>query len=349
MLFFIVLGAFCSSGAISGFAGSSSRELKHVERSFTIDASLATFGTGDYAGTNFPSLIAPSETEIRNAAHLLTGEYGANRIYLVYRKEIPIADAERVFGTWRQSAPAEVEVVPTLVLRASDRQQSELFSAAEIQSLTRFFKGEINRTRLGIINWKGEPDEGASLKVLATEFKSGLCLVGLLPDGKLSSPFSGAVADIRSALCKGKSNDDWQQTGFGLDALRRAIRGRNEQSLPVAWSLVIAACDYSASGSGAEPGFDDLERKMPLASGRDTAAAREILQLAPPESFSGFNTDLHALQVSSQPLTHDGSGYSFYEMLKRGQFYVGYYARPFHEVVKIYTTLRAGHQPDVAR
>ena len=70
------------------------------------------------------------------------------------------------------------------------------------------------------------------------------------------------------------------------------------------------------------------------------------MQRAKPVCFSGFNCDLHELQASSQALTHDGSGYSFYEMLKRGQTYVGYYARPFHEIVKIYGALRAGTVPD---
>src|SRR3954470_23229954 len=277
MLFFIALGAFCSFGAIPGHADATSRELKHLERSFTVDASLAAFAAGDSARTNFPYLVAPSETEIRNAAHLLTGEYGASRIYLVYRKEIPIGDAERVFETWRQTLPAHVEVVPALVLRASDRQQTELFSGAEIQSLTRFFKSQINPTRLGIVNGAGEPEEGVSFKLLATECKSGICLVGLPPGVKLGEPFHSAVADTSNALCKGKSNDDWQQAGFGLDALRRSIRTRNEQTVPVAWSLLIAACDYSATGSAAEPGLNDFERKMPLPSGRNIAAAREVL------------------------------------------------------------------------
>ena len=51
------------------------------------------------------------------------------------------------------------------------------------------------------------------------------------------------------------------------------------------------------------------------------------------------------LQGRSRAVSHDGSGYAFYEMLKRGHIYVGYYARPFHEVVKVYETLRSGQLP----
>ena len=344
--FFITLVAFCSLGPINGFTGSVSRDLKQVERSFSVDACLTTLGRQGHSATNLPSAFMPTETEIQRAAHLLTGDYAANRLYLIYRKDMAIVDAERVFETWRRSCPPEVDVVPALMLHPWNSQQDELFSSAEMKLLTRFFKGGINPTRLAVIGLKGESDEGASFKLLASEFKSGLLCIGLQPAAKVGAPFSGAVLELKNALCPGKSNEDWQQSGSGLATLRKYAVGRNEQSLPVTWNLLVTAGDYNGSGSAAD---DDPERNMPLPSWRNTLAAREILDVAQPSSFSGFNTDLHSLQVSSQTLTHDGSGYSFYEMLKRGQIYVGFYARPFHEIVKVYTSIRTGHAPEVPR
>ena len=94
------------------------------------------------------------------------------------------------------------------------------------------------------------------------------------------------------------------------------------------------------------PATANVEKNAPLPSGRDSIGVRDVLRQSQGRSCSGFSCDLHRLQTSSQTLTHDGSGYSFYEMLKRGQVYVGYYARPFYEVVKVYDSLRAGNLPE---
>ena len=81
-----------------------------------------------YWGPEFPASPNPTEADIRNAAKLLTGSYAANRLYLVYHHEIPIFDAERVFRWWRQHCPEKVKLVPTLVLRMYDQQQTPVFT-----------------------------------------------------------------------------------------------------------------------------------------------------------------------------------------------------------------------------
>src|SRR4051794_38402965 len=74
--------------AVSSSGDPSQREVKHVERSFWLHASLAGQAQQGFLGTNFLSAPVPTETEIRNAARLLTEDYAANRLYLIYHREI---------------------------------------------------------------------------------------------------------------------------------------------------------------------------------------------------------------------------------------------------------------------
>jgi hypothetical protein len=118
----------------SSVLGADDAVLAKLERSYWLHASLASLPQKGYWGQDFPSAAKPAEAEIRNAARLLAGDYAANRLYLIYHNEIPPADAEQVFASWRRHCPAEVEIVPTLVLRAYDKQKSEVFSADELSS-----------------------------------------------------------------------------------------------------------------------------------------------------------------------------------------------------------------------
>ncbi len=119
-----VLALVCATSAMAvDEAG-----LAKLERSYWLHASLASSPLQGYWGMGFPAAVKPTEAEVRNAARLLAGDYAASRLYLIYHKELPLADAEAVFASWRQFCPREVEIVPTLVLRAYDEQKSEVFS-----------------------------------------------------------------------------------------------------------------------------------------------------------------------------------------------------------------------------
>jgi hypothetical protein len=130
-----------------------------------------------------------------------------------------------------------------------------------------------------------------------------------------------------------------------LEQLLKLVAARTEQPIPVAWDFIAVSCQ-SPKHPLDHGIYGDAERNLPLPSGRSTLAGTEILRHANAGSFLGFSSDLRTLQISSQAINHDGTGYSFYEMLKRGQIYVGYYARPFHEIGKIYRALRAGNAPE---
>src|SRR6266404_5158851 len=97
------VSALAALALTSARADSGAPDLKRLERSFWVHASLPSLPQQSYSGTNFLPAAAPSETEIRDAARLLTYDYAANRLYLIYEKEISLLEAERVFQTWRQA------------------------------------------------------------------------------------------------------------------------------------------------------------------------------------------------------------------------------------------------------
>ena len=118
--------------------------LAKLERSYWLHASLASSPLRGYWGMGFPAAIKPTEAEVRNAACLLTEDYAASRLYLIYHKELPLADAEAVFALWRKFCPREVEIVPTLVCGAYDNQKSEVFSPDDLGRLAAGLKRAIH-------------------------------------------------------------------------------------------------------------------------------------------------------------------------------------------------------------
>jgi len=316
--------------------------LAKLERSYWLHASLASLPQRGYWGMDFPPATKPAEKEIQNAAQLLSGDYAANRLYLIYHNEIPVADAEQVLALWRKHCPAEVEIVPTLVLRAYDKRKSEVFSVDELGRLAGFFKRNINPARVAVYDVYSGRDQGDGLAMLSREFPRGLIRVGIQPDEAIAPPFVSAVQDTWSAFCHGKTNDDWRQPGFGAQTLRRWVEKRNAGRLSIAWDLIVVAWDYTATKRGEYPGYDDARKNMPLPAGRNALAAQEILRSARPAVLAGFSSDLFILHVNSRSAPHDGPAGAFYETLKRGEAYRGYYAVPFNEMTVLFRELKEG-------
>lgn len=316
--------------------------MAKLERSYWLHASLASLPQRGYWGMDFPAAAKPTETEVQNAARQLCDDYAANRLYLIYHNEISVADAESVFAAWRRHCPPEVEIVPTLVLRAYDKQKSEVFSVAELGRLASFFKHAINPAHIAIYDVYSGRDQGRGLASLSREFPGGIIRVGIQPEEVVAPPFVAAVQDTWSGFCHGKSNDDWRQPGFGAQTLRRWVEKRNAGDKPVAWDLVVVAWDYATTKRGEYPGYDDARKNMPLPAGRNALAAREILRIAKSAVLAGFSSDLFILHINSRSEPHDGPSGAFYETLKRGEVYRGYYTAPFNEVTGFFRGLTAG-------
>lgn len=103
---------------------------------------------------------------------------------------------------------------------------------------------------------------------------------------------------------------------------------------------MAVAWDYSVTKRGEYPGYDDAARNMPLPEGRNRLAAREILANASKKDLAGFSSDLFILHVNSAHARRDGGAGAFYETLKRGEPYAGYFAAPFREITGLYREIR---------
>lgn len=321
--------------------------LEALERSYWLHASLALKPHKGYWGPDLPLSETPSETEVANAAKLLAGPYAANRLYLVCHGEISRDDAWQVFRRWRRHTPQDVEIVPTLVLRMYDKQLTPVFTNDELQMLCEFFKQELKADRLAVFDVYPDRDQGSGLDILAKAFARRLIRVGIQPDEQLKPPMTAAVQDTWSGFCHGKTNQDWLDAGFGAETLRKWVESRNRSSYKTAWDLIVVAWDYGPTQRGEYPGYDDANKNMPLPANRNLLAAREILRLAQPDKLAGFSSDLTILQANSIKAPHDGPKASFYQTLKRGEVYRGYYARPFTEITAIYRGLREGRLIDL--
>ena len=319
-----------------------SHDLVHLERSFWLHASLAPTAQKGYWGPAYPASPSPTESDIRSAAKLLTDTYAANRLYLVYHAETPVEDAVQVFGWWRRHCPQTVTLVPTLVLRTYDKQQTPVFTPEQLRRLVEFFQRSINADQVAVYDVYGNRDQGEAQKTLAEQYPRGLIRVGIQPDEKIGPPFVAAVQDTWSSLCHGKTDADWLDRGFGAETLRKWVEKRNRQDGPVAWDLIVVAWDYSATERGGYPGYDDAAKNMPLPAGRNRLGVQEILQAGRVGCVAGFSSDLLILQANSENLAHDGRQASFYQTLKRGEPYRGYYAVPLQEIVDIYGGLKDG-------
>lgn len=327
------------AGVISG-AAAGEPAWESLERSYWLHASLADPAQKGYWGAAFPDSIPATPEEIRLAAKLLGQTYRANRLYLIYHREIAVEQAERVFADWQQACGKELELVPTLLLRMYDAQQSQVFTAAELQRLMSFFQQTIHAKRLAVYDVYPGRDQGASLAILGAAFAGELIRVGIQPEENVPAPFVAAVQDTWSGFCHGKTNADWRDRGFGADALARWVERRNRGPARIAWDLIAVAWDYSSTRRGEYPGYDDAARNMPLPAGRNALAVELILRNARPENLAGFSSDLLILQANSRHPAHDGTA-SFYGTLKRGEPYRGYYSGPLEEIAKLF----AGRQP----
>jgi len=308
-----------------------------LEHSYWLNASLGLFTQKGYYGPDYPATPPPTPSEIGNAARLLSGHYGANRLYLIYHHEMSLKDARAVFTCWRDRLPRSVEIVPALVLKMYDRDQTRVFSESELRSLCAFFRRKINADRIAVYDIYVGRNQGNSLTILAGLYPKGLIRLGLQPGEALKAPFIAAVEDTWSGFCDGARNhDDWLQPGFGADTLRRWVKERNSQSRPTVWNLIVVAWDYHATPRGRYPGYDDANKNMPLPAGRNELAAELIRKSARPGLLAGFSSDLYILNENSRSDAHDGQTGAFYQTLKRGEIYRGYYARPFREITRLY-------------
>ena len=318
-------------------------DLADLERSYWLHASLGQRTVANYWFASEPVTEPPSRAQIAQAARLLVGPYGANRLYLMYHNEIPAERAREVFKIWREVTPPEVELVPALVLRMYDKDNTLVFDDAEIADWADFFKAHVHPKRIAVYDVYTRPDQGPGPAILSERFPGGLIHVGQQPATRVEPPFAAAVQDTWSGMCHGTRNEeDWLQPGFGDGTLRAWVEERNAGSHPIAWNLVAVAWDYEPTERGGFPGYDDARKNMPLPADRNRLAANLILDTARPEVMAGFSADLFIIHANSRVKERDGDADAFYATLREGRPYRGYFAEPFHEIAALFRALRYG-------
>lgn len=314
-----------------------------LERSYWVHASLGATTQKGYWGPDFPSVEPPTRQEVEHAARLFSGPYAANRLYLIYHNEMPVEDAQRVFAWWREVCPKTVELVPALVLKMYDKKQSPVFTVDELRKLVSFCRETVNPFRMAVYDVYARREQGEALTVLSESFTNGLIRVGVQPSEEIRAPFVAAVQDTWSGFCHGTRNqEDWMQPGFGAETLRKWVAERNAGTVPVVWNLVVVAWDYKVPGRGGYPGYDDAKKNMPLPEGRNRLGVTLIGRAAQPDKLAGFSSDLYILNENSRSDVHDGKRGAFYQTLREGKEYQGYYAAPFREVTEIFRNLAKG-------
>lgn len=320
-----------------GLSSTALAQQRPIERSFWLHASLGLFTQHGYFGPQYPPTKPPTQAQVRNAAALLTGTCAANRLYLIYHHEMPVDDCKRVFAEWREACPAEIQLVPALVLRMYDQNKTPVFTADELADLTEFFRKNIDPDRIAVYDIAPRRNAGECLELLSHAYPKGLIRLGLQPGEPLSKSFAAAVQDTWSGFCHGKDNlRDWSQPGFGAQTLRQWVTARNKGGIPVTWNLITVAWDYATTERGGYPGYDDAEKNMPLPAGRNALGGDLIRSTAEAGVFAGFSSDVYILHENSRSTAHDGRNQSFYECLKRGENYSGYYRVPFQEIISLY-------------
>ena len=326
---------------ILGIVALSSASDRELERSYWLHASLGLFTQRNYFGPAYPSTTPPTTEEIRHAAKWLSGPGGANRLYLIFHREMSDDETLRVFRDWRAATPDGIELIPALVTRMYDPAESPVFTPEELDHFAPRLREVLPTPVIAIYDIAAKRDHLPFEAVLTQHYPDGIVRLGLQPGEPLATPYRAAVQDTWSAFCHGTDNErDWRQPGFGADTLRKWVAERNGGDQPIVWDLIVVAWDYSATERGGFPGYDDAEKNDPLPAGRNLAARDLIREVAEPRVFGGFSSDLYILQENSRSAPHDGKEGSFYECLKRGEDYAGFYAVPLQEITGIYRELR---------
>lgn len=332
----------------AGFAAPSGHSLKLLERSYWLHASLGASMVKGYWAPDAPAGPAPTASEVRNAARVLAGHYHANRLYLIYHKEVPIPEFGRLLRHWREACPAGVDLVPTLVLRMYDKAGTLVFTADEAREVCTLAR-QAGCRRMAVYDVMPGRDQGPALEVLAGEFPGRLIRVGVQPEEKIGQPFSAAVQDTWSGISAGRSHEDWLRPGFGADTLRGWVRARNAQSKPVAWDLIAVAWDYSSTEHGEYPGYDDAAKNDPLSAVRNALGLDLILNEARPGLLRGFSSDLLIVESNARHPNRDGPAASLYPALKAGRPYRGTFAGALDEIASLYGQLAGGRVDRLAK
>ncbi len=355
MLLVLVIGVCCAATASGGAAGSH-------ETSFWVHASLPDSWGRGYWDTSPPAPPAHPATiqQVAAAAKLLTGNYSANTLYLLYHDEVSWGVAQPLFRAWHAAAAPGVELVPTLLFRSYNASEGidpfgghlnfgAATSNTTLDSMMSVF-AEINPHRLGVFDVYPNRDQGIG-PALAERHGLLLTRVGLQPAEKLPALYrGGGVEDTWSAVCCGRTNELWSELSCGRSLVKQWAADRMADPRPFAFDLIVVAWDYNMTANGTNPNIDDAAKNQALPAGRTKLVVDAIRSEAMAAGRGGaggrvgFSSDLTILEADGRVPQRDGRNRSIYATLRAGVLYWGtdggsYYGRAFREITQIYSEL----------
>lgn len=299
-----------------------------------------------------PEDLVPSEQEIKNSCEGLAKLYKGDKLYVTYHRQFEIEKAKQVLINWKKyGKDYGLNIVPTIVLESYATPSKLNFSNIELVAFSKWCKDNINESELGIYDVYVRQSLGSVQDVQLKEIKSNtnldLVRVGVQPGEKMNSYFNSGVQDTWTAECQGITNELWENpryykgtNRYGRRLLKDWVDERIEgESRKIIWDLIPVAWDYDAPLDPFGyifPGDDALINDPPI-PGRLKLSKDYILSLYQEGTsnrlFGGFSCDLHILEANSAGRPESPT---FYEQLRNGQPYKGYFSTAMDEVGMVY-------------
>lgn len=330
------------------------------ETSYWIDLDLAEHSMRGYwkpVDSLDPEAL-PDSASIANSARLLAGEYGADKLYVVYHRQFELDDARRIFAFWKAEGDRNgLEIVPTVVLECYSEPAVMNFADSTICDFAGWCVENVNPDEFGIYDVYIRQAEGSpqdtQMGVLREAIGDKLVRVGLQPGEDLNRYCRGGVEDTWTAECQGLTDELWavpdsvngtDMYGRKLLAAWVAERADSAQPRRIVWDMIPVAWDYDDPVDDRGyvcPGDDALINDPPL-PGRIAKCHECIVEGYADgmltEKFGGYSCDLHILQANSAG--HPDS-ISFYRQISAGEPYSGYFASAMDQVSALYKEIAA--------
>ncbi len=324
------------------------------ERSYWIDIDLRhNNGRGywkNYTQLNEDQI--PTSTEIQNACKILSKELNGNKLYVTYHRQFELSKAKSVLSLWKKhGAKYGLTIVPTIVLEDYSDKPKMNFNDNELLDLGKWSMKNINANEFGIYDVYIRQAEGSKqdiqMKTLRNTIGDKLVRVGLQPGEQLNKHMVAGVEDTWTAECQGLTNQLWEfpkevngNKKFGRllleDWVMERISGEEKR---IVWNKIPVAWDYDKPVDPLGyvcPGDDALINDPPI-KGRLDLCDQYISNMYKkhnvPYKFYGYSCDLHILEANSYGKPEEPS---FYETLRKGETYKGYFSNAMKEVSAIY-------------
>ncbi len=333
-----------------------------IELSYWVDCDMAGYHKRGYWAkySTMASERVPHEGFIKNGVKMLVETYKANLLYIFYHRQFEIDEAKKVMLMWKDAAKdLNVKLIPTILLQDYSNytrpKDSPLnFTDDELIEFAQWSQENFGE-EFGIFDVYIRQDEGSSqsaqIKKLKNLIGDNLVFVGAQPNVPLCEHFKRAVQDTWTAECQGNTNELWSNPIGGQNVGKKLLeqwvsdRVRNEDR-PITWDLIPVAWDYEETTAKDQYGYicpgDNALYNDPPIPGRLVLCKDAIFGQYPGswknEKLAGLSCDITILQANSAGCTRDKD--SFYEAIRTGKEYKGYFAGAINEIAEIYESVK---------